>query len=360
MRTRKPTGRVAFPLLLLAGEAGSGKTWAAVEATGMQEVGQAWMIEIGEGQADEYGAVPGADFEIIEHDGTIGQIREAVRWASSQPVDEGTYPLLIIDSMTELWQLITAEAQVAANRRGRGRKNADGDRQITMDLWNRANETWEGIITQLRQFPGLVLMTARMKITSVVNDEGQPTGQKDWKIEAQKNLPYRAQVVMEARAPRVWTMTKIATTVPELQLQPGKETTFNDFSVEKLVRTMGVTPETAAPTVSTAHATGELSDEAEAQREQVAQAARVEAEKEAQRRQYAEWESSQMDGLMQAERDGDLAKLEKARTYYSQHSHRRLAQMAAQIIDRLGSAAPTAAEAAETVQEVLDAEPVNN
>lgn len=357
MRTRKPTGRVAFPLILLAGEAGAGKTWTAVEATGMEEVGQAWMIEIGEGQADEYGAVPGADFEIIEHDGSIGQIREAVRWAASQPVEDGTYPMLIIDSMTELWQLITAEAQVAANRRGRGRKNQDGDRQITMDLWNRANDTWEGIITQLRQFPGLVLMTARMKITAVVNDEGQPTGQKDWKIEAQKNLPYRAQVVMEARAPRVWTMTKIATTVPELQLQPGKETTFNDFSVAKLVRTMGVTPETVAPTVSTAHATGELSDEAEAQREQAAAEQRQQAQQAAQQAEYEAWEKAQMDGLMQAEQDGDLAKLEKARGWYSQNSHQRLAQMAAQIIDRMAKGAPTATAEGEAVQETL--EPAN-
>ena len=359
MRTRKPTGRVAFPLILLAGEAGAGKTWAAVEATGMEEVHRAFFIEIGEGQADEYGMVPGADFEIVETDGTLGSIRAAIQGASDQAAADGKYNMLIIDSMTELWNLLKNEAQVAANRRRRGRKNQDGDYTIGMDLWNRANDTWSGIIRQLKEFPGPVMVTSRLTITSVVDGEGRPTGAKDWKIDAQKGLPYQATVVLQARMPRVWTMTKIATTVSSLQLEPGKELTFTDFSVSRLLREMGVSAETQVSNYMPSSADGALSDEAEAQREQTAQAARMEAEQEAQRRQYAEWESAQMDGLMQAEQAGDLAKVEKARGWYSQGNHQRLAQIAAQIIDRMGKAAPTADEAVETVQAVLDAEPVN-
>src|SRR5699024_12441023 len=85
--TRKPSGIQSSPVILLAGVAGAGKTWAAVEATAVPEVDRAFFIEIGEGVADAYGAVPGADFEIIEHDGSIGQIRDAIRWASEQPAE---------------------------------------------------------------------------------------------------------------------------------------------------------------------------------------------------------------------------------------------------------------------------------
>ena len=72
-KTRKPSCKASFPLMLLAGIEGAGKTWAAVEATGMESVDRAFFIEVGESQADAYGAVPGADFEIIEHDGPLGR-----------------------------------------------------------------------------------------------------------------------------------------------------------------------------------------------------------------------------------------------------------------------------------------------
>nr|WP_252860289.1 hypothetical protein [Corynebacterium ulcerans] len=40
--TRKPTGRPSFPIILLAGVEGSGKTWAAVEATGLPLIDRAF------------------------------------------------------------------------------------------------------------------------------------------------------------------------------------------------------------------------------------------------------------------------------------------------------------------------------
>lgn len=330
--TRKPTGRVAFPFLLLTGEAGSGKTWSAVEASGMEEVGSAWFIEIGEGQADEYGAVPGADFEIIEHDGSLGQIREAIRWAAEQPSAEGKYNLLVIDSMTELWNLIKGEAQVAANKRRKGRKNEDGDYSIAMDLWNRAGDTWNGIIRQIKAFPGPVIGTARLTITAVVDGEGRPTGGKMWKIDSQKNLPFQAAVVVQAREPRVWTMTKIATTVPKLQLKPGKETTFKDFSVATLLREMGVTADTQVSNFAAATSDGSLTDEAEAAREQEA----VKAQQAAQR---ADWIRTQQTKLLDLERAGDIQTLTQGRDWYAQRGEAELAQQAATIIERLQAAA---------------------
>lgn len=350
-QTRKPTGKVAFPMILLAGEAGSGKTWASVEATSMEEVHRAFFIEIGEGQADEYGAVPGARFEIVETDGTLGSIRTAIQGASEQDAPEGKYNMLILDSATELWTMLKNEAQVAANQRKRGRKNTDGDYTIGMDLWNRANDSWAGIVRQIKAFPGPVLVTARLTITSVVDGEGRPTGAKDWKIDTQKNLPYAATVVVQARQPRTWTMTKIATTVPDLQLEPGKEVTYTDFSVATLLRTMGVGAGTEVSNWQATSTDGSLTDEAEAGRERQAQ-------EEVQRRQYEAWEKEQMDKMVALEAEGSRDLLEKGRAYYSQNGHQRLAQMCAQIIDRMGQAAPTAVDAVENAQTILEGQVV--
>lgn len=260
--TRKPTGKTSWPFVLLAGVEGGGKTWAAVEATGMDSVDQAFFIELGEGMADEYGQVPGADFQIIEHDGTVGMIREAIAWACEQSATDGKHNMLIFDSLSELWALLSDNAQTEANRRAarKGRKVPDDGAQITMDLWNRATDVWEGIITQLRRFPGPVIGTARLEQVTLMDNNGQPTKDKDWKIQAQKRLPYRVQVIVQARQPRTWTMTKIATTVPALQLEPGQERTFNDFSVVKLLETMGVGVDTASSTFREAVQDDSLAD----------------------------------------------------------------------------------------------------
>lgn len=361
LKTRQPSGKVSYPLVLLAGEAGSGKTWAAVEATAMEEVDRAFFLEIGESQADEYGAVPGADFEIIEHSGALGEIRQAIFDASQVPAEEGKYNLLIIDSATELWQMLKDEAQAAANARRRGRRNPNGDYSVSMDLWNRANDTWEGIVRQLRQFPGLVIVTARMKITAIVNDDGQPTGGKDFKIEAQKNLHYRAQAVVEARSPRVWTLTKIATTVPELQLQPGKETQFNDFSVAKLVRTMGVGADTAVANFAGTQVTGALTDEAESamaqqgrnmqrQHQQAPQQRQNQQQPQVSREEYV---SRFANKLLEHEKVGDLEKVQGLKEWASKANDQQLARMASSTYERMMTAGQQQEAAPEPVQEAL-------
>lgn len=355
--TRKPTGKASFPLVLLAGVEGAGKTWAAVEATAMEEVDRAFFLEIGESQADAYGAIPGADFEIVEHDGTVGDIRQALQWVNEQPHAEGKYNLLIVDSVSELWTLLADNAQDEANRRAtkKGRRIPEGGAQITMDLWNTAKDSWNGLLNQLRRFPGPVLLTSRLELVTALDGSGQPTQDKQWKIKAEKNLPYHAQVVLQARQPRKWVMTKIATTVPELQLQPGGEMPFNEFAVPLLLRTMGIGPDAPASTFVPPRVDGELSDErlqALAAQEEAAARERVEAQKKAQAEAYRQ---SQIAGLEAAEKAGDMQKIAKARDYYASQGQRELAKLAAGVLDRMAKA--NLAE--ETGAEVVEGEVVN-
>lgn len=242
LQTRKPTGKVAWPIILLAGGEGSGKTWAAAEASGIEYIDRAFFLEAGEASADEYGAIPGADYEVIEHDGSFQAMLEAVKAAGEVPAAEGKANMLIIDSISEIWELLTDMAQHQANGR-RGRAGANGEKQITMDLWNSAKGAMSKFIVALRRFPGVVIITSRLDYVAEV-EGGKPTGVHVWKVRAEKNLPYQAQVVVQARKPRTWTLTKIMST--KFQLDPGGEMPLPDFSVEKILDAMGVTPGAAA------------------------------------------------------------------------------------------------------------------
>ena len=233
---RKPSGKPSWPIILLAGCEGGGKSWAAAEATGSPRFGASLWLEIGEQTADEYGAVPGADFDILEHDGSFGEILAQLRAAVAEPQVEGKPNLLVVDSMTELWDLLSDEQQTIANRRRN--KNANGDATITMDQWNAAKKRWGYVVTELRHFPGPVVITARLEQVAVVGANGQPTGASTWKIRAEKNLPYEVQVVMQAREPRQWVMTGISNT--RLQLPDEGFLRWPKFTIEDLLSKMGL------------------------------------------------------------------------------------------------------------------------
>ena len=70
IKTRKPTGKAPWPMLLLAGVQKSGKSYACAAFSASDLIDRTFYIEVGEGSADQYGALPGARYEIVEHDGS--------------------------------------------------------------------------------------------------------------------------------------------------------------------------------------------------------------------------------------------------------------------------------------------------
>src|SRR4051812_37122880 len=86
-RSRKPTGLPNPPMIVLCGPEKCGKSHEAARGTGSDLIGIAFWIEIGgsEGTADYYGRVPGANYEIVPHDGSYQDILDAIRWAVAQP-----------------------------------------------------------------------------------------------------------------------------------------------------------------------------------------------------------------------------------------------------------------------------------
>lgn len=336
--TRKPSGIQSSPVILLAGVAGAGKTWAAVEATAVPKVDRAFFIEIGEGVADAYGAVPGADFEIIEHDGSIGQIRDAIRWASEQPAEPEKYNMLILDSLTEVWDLLkdNAAAEMMQRVKRKQRRLNGAEPKPDMDLWNKAGEVSDGLMRQLLDFPGPVICTARLDEVTEINDSGRPSGAKDWKIQVNKKVPFRVSAVVQARSPRTWHLEKIVSTNPNLQIQPGELKPLPDFTVAKLMEAMQVKPNAPGSTMVKPKVDNSLSEKSQPQQQQTQQQAK---QPPAQPQQSPEQRKQDIAAfgqqLLQREQQGDFNGIESAVNYYSQHGDREKTQMARATLDRM-------------------------
>lgn len=242
MKTRKPTGRAPWPIILIAGAEKAGKSWAAAQATGHESIRNAYWLGIGEDDPDEYANVPGADFEIVEHDGTYQQIRDALRELVQIPQDPTHPDLLIVDSMGRLWAQLSDLAQQEANARAAekarkyNRAAPSEEVPIGMDLWNRAKGRWGEVLDLLRAFQGPVILTARLTVVTVVDAEGKPTKEKSDKIEAEKNLPYDVAAVVKMPERGV----AILTGVRSAKLQMAQPTKLRDFTVASLWEAMGV------------------------------------------------------------------------------------------------------------------------
>lgn len=197
LQTRQPTGLPTWPVTLLAGREKSGKTWCALHGSTSPLVGRALYIGVGEDDPDEYSAIPGAKFEIVLHDGTYAGIRGAVEDAVAEPPLDGKPTMIVFDSATRAWNLIVDNAQAVANRKAKGKQDPiTGDYSITTDLWNAAAAQWAGIINPLLRHQGPVVLTARLDHVMVMRN-GQPTTDKEWKVQAHKSLPFDASVVIE-------------------------------------------------------------------------------------------------------------------------------------------------------------------
>ncbi|MFI9845080.1 hypothetical protein ACIHFD_49235 [Nonomuraea sp. NPDC051941] len=198
MRTRQPTGKKSWPLILVEGPEYSRKTWHAARLSGSPRVGESFFLDFNEGHSDEYGRVPGARYEILEHDGSYTSIMrqiENVRQVAEHAVANGEKPvLLIIDSMAAIWRLLS----MWASNRARGSKvnrkrlaeDPDADIEVTRNYWNDANDRHAALVAALRRIPGIVVMTGRGKWVSGTDAFGQPTKEKEYTLETQKQLGY--------------------------------------------------------------------------------------------------------------------------------------------------------------------------
>lgn len=199
MKTRKPTGIVPYPVVLLEGEEKAGKSYAAALLSSSEKVGQTYWIDLGEGAADEYGAIDGARYLVVEHDGTFNAILAAVeeiRAEAKRAADAGEPPVvLVVDSMTAEWDLLKdwagARAKGSKSNQAKLAKDPNAEVSVPMNLWNDATSRHRRLMTMLLTFPGIVVLIARGKEVATLDANGRPVeGSKEYKVEGHKNLAF--------------------------------------------------------------------------------------------------------------------------------------------------------------------------
>ena len=219
LRTRKPTGRVPFPFLLLEGEPKGGKSYALAQLSNSPRVGRTFVLELGEGGMDEYASL--GPFEMIVHNGTFSDIHGQVLAALAEPMVDGRPNVLGIDSGTALWGVLKdwtdRRARNSAKNRAVLQKDPDAEIDPTMNLWNDAKERWRRIVDALMAWDGIAVIVARAGEKAKVQD-GQPVaGQTEYTVEAEKTLVYdvTAQVRFNrGQVPRLVAVKSLFVDVP--------------------------------------------------------------------------------------------------------------------------------------------------
>jgi hypothetical protein len=239
--TRRPTGKPSWPILLIAGGEKAGKSYSSAQASASDLIGRTLWVGIGEDDPDEYGLIPGADFEIVEHDGTYRDILAATTWATQQASPDGRPVLVVLDSASRLWDLLCDMAQEEANERARRKAEKErrppstDDADISMLEWNVAAGRWANVIDALRDHQGPSIVTARLEEVTVV-ERGKPTTEKRMKVKAHKSLPYDVGGIVELPERGRAFLTGVRTVrmqIPERIPLPG-------FTVDKLWRDLGL------------------------------------------------------------------------------------------------------------------------
>lgn len=247
LAARKPTGKPTWPMLLLAGAQKTGKSYSSALFSTSDLIDRMFYIEVGEGAIDQYGAIPGARFEVLEHDGTFMSIARQVWAATLVPRGPSGKPhAIVLDSATEVWDLLSGEQQELANarraRKQNGNQTGADEAPIAMDQWNTAKKRWRALVDLLRSHDGPVIWTGRFEEIAVMGENGKPVeGKKAWKIRTEKNLPFEVDGIIEMPRPRECYVTGIRSL--RLQLDPGEHRLVPDFTIDGLLRALGLDEE---------------------------------------------------------------------------------------------------------------------
>lgn len=238
---RKPTGLPSWPVLLLAGREKAGKSFSAAAASASDLIDRTFWIGFGEKDPDEYGAIPGARFEIAEHDGTLRDLVDTLRYLLSIPREEKPH-LLVLDSGTRVWSTLRDKANWIAQQRGK--TDREGEFIVTMDIWNKVNGEWMEVLNLIRRWNGPVIITARLDTVAVI-ENGKPTSRKTEKVQGQKSLAYDVDAIVEMPERGVAELVGARSVI----FQIPSRAPLPDFTVDGLWRKLGL-DKTAAATAT--------------------------------------------------------------------------------------------------------------
>ncbi|MFE2346142.1 AAA family ATPase [Kitasatospora cineracea] len=246
LNSRRPTGIVPWPLILVEGDEGAGKTYSALEFSGSDRIGQMYVMDLAEGSADEYAGIPGARFEVIVHDGSYQSIVEqveAVWWEAHRAASNREKPVVfVIDSGSALWRMLSNwtydRAKRSTGNRARLAENPDANIDVGRHLWNDATARWYRIVHMLQTMPGIAILLARGKEVSATDSNGQPLvvrGRpvKEWKVSAQKDIGFDSTVWLRMQRDEPTKLIRARTL--RFRVETGRPMPLPQFSYEKLI-----------------------------------------------------------------------------------------------------------------------------
>lgn len=198
---RKPTGVPAAPLIMVSGPPKSGKSLQSYKLGLADTIDQCWVIDLGEGSADEYGAI--GSYQVLDWGRSWADLQDTVRWCIAQPCPEGQMNALIIDSGTEVWDGLKARADKRARNSKRNKealaKDPDFEVDVSMPFWNDAKETWARVVSPMKlagHLVGVILVRSEI-VAEVVN--GAPTNRKVTSYQCERTLQGVATAHVEIR-----------------------------------------------------------------------------------------------------------------------------------------------------------------
>ncbi|MCX4749249.1 ATP-binding protein [Kitasatospora sp. NBC_01287] len=246
LNSRKPTGIVPWPFILVEGEEGAGKSYQTIAFSASKRIGQMYVMDLSEGSADEYAGIPGADFEVIVHDGSYQSIAEqveAVWWEARRAATAGEPPVVfVIDSGSALWRMLSNWTYERAKRSDRNRaklaENPDSNIDVGRHLWNDSIERWYRIVHMLQTLPGIAIMLARGKEISATDGKGQPLVErgravKEWKVATHKDTGFDSTLWVRMRRDKPAELIKARTL--RFRVESGNPMPLPDFSFEKVI-----------------------------------------------------------------------------------------------------------------------------
>lgn len=212
VRTRKPTGLPAWPLILVEGEEKAGKTFLSLALSASEKVGRTFAFDLGDGTADEYAEL--GPYEVVDLNGTYSDLRAQVDAVCDEPrVDPDRPNVVVIDSGTQMWDSLKAWADTRARSSRKAqealKKDPDAEIDTSMNYWNDSKDRWAGIVGRLRRWDGIAIITAQGGEVAEVQN-GRPTGRSVWSVQAEKTLPANVTAwVRVKRDPRSATLVAV-------------------------------------------------------------------------------------------------------------------------------------------------------
>jgi hypothetical protein len=242
LSTYKPSGKVSWPVILVEGGEGVGKSHMMAEFTADERVGRSFWFQLGETSAHEFGGV--GDYEVVEIDGTwtdlIDQVLNVVEVAEKAAAN-GEPPIVVcVDSVSAVWDMCAGWAYAKASRGPANKKilegDAEGDINIGPLIWANARERWLQFYRPLQMAPLIAVLSAKAAETVAISAGGTPLkNQTAYKIRAQKELPYDVNAIVRLSQDTAPTVTKCRS--PKWGVRPGVDdpATIRDLSLGRLI-----------------------------------------------------------------------------------------------------------------------------